>query len=1259
MFIRCTVLCVLLNVIFLPSFANDYEDAWKALHNNDTKTAEKLLLQAMNDPATGVDAYITYIFLRTFEGKESEASDYISRVYEKLDDPNPYTFALWFNGAALGDYGKKAGRQAQLLDRLLTDSRNNGSIRAAAHYFKAMHFQFSNDFSKAEKEWQKIGAAGPLWQLAGPFDNLSGSGYYKDYGPLQHPEANAQFTSVSNATIGWFTPTVMNTEGYSFPYPHFRRNTAIIYAQSFVYAPEDMKLLLNTGGSGSLKVWINDNQVMTAPKELLTELDYYRQEVHLRKGYNRLLVQLGYTDNTFPNFIIRFTDAAGNAVSGITYSAGAQPYTKDSPATGVPAPIKHFAESFFEEKIKAQPENIVNYILLSETYLRSKKTAEARKVIEDVLNRFPDNPLLRLELISTLLKENNRTLLLQEVERMKEKSPDCLLTVKSNISRLAEQEKYDEALKELDREVQLFGEDADTWTTRIRLYGKQNKTDDLIKAIQEGYAKYPESLEIVQMMFSLRINGYKDAKGAIKIYENYLKDNYNFHVVKDLAAEYAKQGMKDKALQLLEMQKNYFPYDADLYTNVSSVLYDQQDYKKAVEYGRQALALAPYVATYWENVGLELQQMHSDQEAIDAYRKAIYYDANKYSARERLRELQKKPSIWNAFPDTDVYKVIRQTAGKPCNYDYYYILDEKFAVVYPEGATEEYYTTVVRIVNQKGIDDWKEYNISYNSNSQDLSVEKAEVVKKNGTVTPAEKNDGDIVFTGLDTGDAIVLKYKVQLYGQGRLARHYWDRFLFNAFVPETLSRYCLLISNKVKFNYKMVNTSLQPTESSYDDFKLYTWQTNDPAIAKEESFMPPLGDIGPVVQVSTLTSWSDVATWYRDLSSSKTEDEFEVKQVFSTLFPDGAAKLSDREKAVRIYNYITKNIRYSSVSFRQGAYVPQKASVTINTRLGDCKDLSSLFVALAKLAGLKANLVLVDTRNNGQKSMELPSVEFNHCIVKTWIGGQTCFLELTDNDLPFASLPSNLYHASCLVIPSDNGNLSSGVGDVADARLESIESPCRTRDKAGRRVTVHIDGSNLKLVFQVTKSGALSSNVRSQFGSLSPDKQKEEMQRAVSKAYSNTVKVDSVSFSGLDELSDSASYRYTCTVQNEVTEVGNMHMLKIPLGDVIASVDNFSEDERNFPVEYWKYEDADEYETSVTIQAPAGTQFIELPKNESYVFRGSTYSIQYITRGPGELTVIRKATLQRDDVQPGQYKEMRDFFSKIVKAESKYIVFK
>ncbi|HEX5024186.1 MAG TPA: hypothetical protein VFV68_02895, partial [Agriterribacter sp.] len=544
---RLTLLGLFCLVLNLVSRANDYEDAWKALHANDRKSAIKLLKKALDDPATAVDAYITYVYLCTFEGKDDIPQDYLSGVYDNLKDPNPYLFAMWFSQAVLGEYGKKTVSQQKLLQKIYDDPNCNGSIKAAAYYVNFWHYQASNNFPRALKEVAKMSAVGPQWQLAGPFENLSGSGYHNEFGPLQHPEAGAIFRSATSANITWFSPAVMNRDGWTFPFAHIRYNTAVIYAQTFVEAPNDIKVLLNAGSSGAIRVWVNDEEAIAEKKEFVTELDYYKNYVQLKKGFNRVLVQLAYTGISSPNFIIRLTDERYNPVEGLSYSNAYHPYPKQSSTHQASRSIKHFAEAFFEEKIKKDPENIINYILLCKTYLRDGRVAEARSLIEDKVKMYPENSLLRLELMQCYIKEGSRTLLLQETERMKEKDPHCMLAFRLNIQQLMDNEKYDETADELKKYANIFGDDDDDMlNTKVRLYSAQNKMDDLIQVIENAYEKNPESATAVELMFNVKMKVNKDVNGAFDIYEKYLKTNFNYQIIKILAEEYGKQGMSDK-----------------------------------------------------------------------------------------------------------------------------------------------------------------------------------------------------------------------------------------------------------------------------------------------------------------------------------------------------------------------------------------------------------------------------------------------------------------------------------------------------------------------------------------------------------------------------------------------------------------------------------------------------------------------------------------------------------------------------------------
>ena len=153
-------------------------------------------------------------------------------------------------------------------------------------------------------------------------------------------------------------------------------------------------------------------------------------------------------------------------------------------------------------------------------------------------------------------------------------------------------------------------------------------------------------------------------------------------------------------------------------------------------------------------------------------------------------------------------------------------------------------------------------------------------------------------------------------------------------------------------------------------------------------------------------------------------------------------------------------------------------------------------------------------------------------------------------------------------------------------------------------------------------------------------------------------VKLESLAIKGLSELNDSVETKYTYTVKNEIIEAGSMKMIKVPFIDVIASLESISADTREFPIEYWKYENTDVYETVVTIQFPAGQKILEIPANQNFSFKNSSYSVKYVKEGE-KLKVYRNAKLKRDNIAPADYDQYKKFFNDIVEAESKYIVFK
>ena len=1241
-----TITTAFLSLLLCTSlFANDYDDAWKAIHQKNFKEAKRLLLNATKIPATALDAYLTLVYIQSYQGDNNKLDGFYETLLQ-TQNKNPYLYALWFHSTALGGYGKKAPHQLGFLNKVISDNTFNGSIQSAARYVKAMHFVFSHEFDKAKEEWNAMGALNN-WQLVGPFDNLMGSGFNNNHGPIANADNKAVFKGINDMEVSWFTPAISNNEGWVFTYAHLPQRSAVIYAQTFVNVPEDTKVLINTGGNGSLKVWVNDGLVLSESNERTTELDYYKNYCQLKKGYNRVLIQLGYNNNSRPNFIIRFTDDNLLPIKGLTSTSQQQVYATGTPAAST-ASLRHFAEDYFEKRVTAEPNNLLSYIMLAQTYLRNERTTEARQVIEKALNISPDNPLLKYELIQCLLKADNRTLLLQEIEWLKENDPDCYFNYQIKINNLVSEEKYNEADEELTKMKAFYGDGEYYLTTKISILGKQEKVDEFLKLIATAYERYPENEEFLSMMFRLKKQVAKDLKGAFGIYEKYLKNNYNYDILTGLADEYKEQGMTDKYLAIIRELQAFAGYDPTYINQLSKHYFEQQNYSKALDYAMQALKLAPYTGRYWNNVASIQDQMNKKAEAIASLRKAIYYDRTNYDARKKLLDLEQKADLNKQIPETDIYAKLKSAAVDK-KYDFSYVFDQKSVIIYDAGASEEYIHYAVKIHTQKGIDSWKETYLSYDDDNQTLLVEKCEVVKANGSKVPAERSGGQVVFTGLEAGDAIHVKYRVQNYYSGRLSREHWDKFIFNSFVPSAVSRYVLIVPKAYTFKAEVNNGKIEPLVKEVDDYKMYTWEMANLPALNRESFMPVLNDVATVLHVSTLKSWSDVANWYSDLSYQDVSNNFELNATYKEIFSEQKT-LTNLQKAKKIYEYILTKLRYSSVSFRQSGYVPQDVSKIISTRLGDCKDFSTLFVALAQKAGIPAQLVLIDTRDNGAKTMVLPSVDFNHCIVMAKIDGKDYYLELTDNNLPFGSLPNNLNGALSLLIPPH--------GQKSTETLKPLVSTTRMTDKIARNISVAINGKDEKLTVELKRTGHLTSGWRNEYATLPEDKQLETFEKSIGNGYKNPVKLESLSFAGLHDLSDSLKMNYTYTVKNEVIEAGSMKMIRIPMIDVVATVDNFSSDKREYPVEYWDYENTDVYETTINVQLPAGQTFIEIPTNQNFTFKNSTYSLKFVKEGQ-KLKIVRTANLQRANVAAAEYTAFKKFLSDIVEAESKYIVFK
>lgn len=1247
---------ILILLLLCPAslFAGDYEKAWEAIHKNDLKTAITYLQKVIKSGGAQKNSAIsTLVFIQT----ATDYADDFPRTYFNpltgFTNPAPYVYALWFNGALLGDYSAKQGTQLENLDRIIADSVNfNGSLRAAARYFKAYHLMASNQNDLAKTLYPQMGAL-EEWAYVGPFDNIMGSGFDKDYGPAKQP-AGRNFISSNNAPVNWFVPLYTTREGWNFVGSALAAGSAIGYLQTFVKSDTDLDALLCLAGNGTMKLWVNDKLMISQPEEQVTELDWWKTKVHLNKGYNRVLLQLGYTEsNSSPHFMLRLTDGQYNPVTGITSKTQPETYQPDLSKTEV-VPIVHFAEEYFKKELALHPADPAIAILLSRVYVRNEEWDKAKAVMHQLQKNYPKDMLLQSCYIDCLSSENDRTEIAEKMETVKTLAPDNYWILAGKVNKLEEEKNYTEAMEVLERMIAMRGEHRFTTFKKLQLLVAQEKIDSVVQLLKIAYEKYPYSSDIAQSMYLYEGKVNNDPAKALAVLEKFCDKRSLYSMQDALIDEYLNQGKTAAAVQVMQRIKNLTEYEVKAYNKLIKFYYTRQEYDSALHYLRIAHQISPYSHVPLGDMANCFLQKKQNDSAIYYFKQALTLYAGGFGYREKLRTLEQKPPMDKYFPVLDYYKEIEKALKGPRDsaQSYAYIFDEKNVILYPEGAGEQTINTAMIINNKKGISRWKEISIPYNTVYQDVMIVKAEVIKANGSKIPAETNENEIVFTKLDEGDVIYFNYKINSFGRGRLGREYWDKVYFSAYVPTHISSYNVLISDSIPLYYEYVNGgAVKPKISQHEQFKMYSWREENIPALRSESYMPSINDVGKVLHLSTVKDWDVIGEWYSDITRVQSKEDFEINEAWKEIFPAGVEKLDDVTKARKIYEYIEKNIAYSSVSFRQGAYVPQRAGKTLVTRLGDCKDLSTLFLAFARKAGLEANLILVSTQDYGQHNMQLPSMDFNHCIVRYKTGNQYSYLELTDNALPFNSLSSSLAGAQILNIPY---NYKTG------EKISVLSAGNFAPKSIRRQLDIDLSGSDQRINSYCAYSGELASQIRHSYQHKTREETRDAVQRGISGMFKNQIVLDSFSFRNLDNLEDTVWMQSSFTVKNDVINVGDFSMIKPAFMDIVATADIFTPEARQHPFLYGNYENTDDYSTEIRIRLPAGKQFEQVPSSASLQLEDMSYVLAFKKESDDKLVINRHfKTNCNKVVGPADFKQLETFFNGIIKAEQKYVSFK
>ncbi len=1239
------------------SAQDNYKKYWKDLLNNNRKEAQQEFKKKHKNYQKKLELLLTNEILRNELGHINGTSPKFIEDLSSTKDFEYYMYALW-NKPFLFDNYIKSGffkNNYSNLQKISESKVENRTVRYALSYIKGVAARENKKIEEYRRKMDEI----PMiksWQFCGVFENLNKSGFDTEYPPEKIGQDTEVFNANSNGSIKWYTPHEnKKREVYQFFSNHGEYGYGVNYAQTYITSNKSKRVQIRLGNSSAFKVWLNDVLIYQNQNDVSTDIDAYGIEVNLSKGVNRLLIK-NAEGNGSSYFAARITEMDGTEAKDLSYSGSFIPYGKATLSKINPVIFTNEIEQFFLDKVKKNPNNFLYKYCLMLTYLRNQKYQKARLVLEPIMAKYEKSSFLKMIEINIYSYEKN-------FERVKEINKNIVLDDPNYYYSLLKKVMDFQELNRMDiGQLEVFLERLKKSVdhplmhkvAQFMLDIRNEDYTNLRKTLDEMGKLASDKMTLLNKFIPLYDQLFQERKLAVSIFEEALSRKFNASLANSLIGYYEKQNEKDKVIKLREQYVSFFPSENTFLFSLIRKLHKYKRYKESIPYIEKALVNYPYSFKAMKFMGNALLQLEEKEKALKFYRKSLLYNNGDSELLKKIETLSREENYVDKYKIEDVYQYIEDTRNKNIknNYGVNILLDNRIIQLYENGGLKNRSTFLYEITSETGVKDYKEYNLGLSGNYE---IIKSEIVKKDKTVKPAERKGSSFVFNGLEVGDVILVEYETNVTSTGRFFKDFVDTYQFDSQNYCVRTNYTLIIPKTISFNYKVENGSIAHKKEELSKYDVHIWELiGAKELPSTEDYTPATYDYARMLHLSTIDSWSEIANWYSDLVRSQSLFDEEVRKKFKEIFPEkDVLSLSEEERAKRIYYYIMNNFNYSHVNFKQSGYIPQKPSKTISSKLGDCKDFSTLYTTMAREAGLKANLVLILTSDYGEKALILPSQDFNHCIVKVKLDGKDQFLELTNKNLPYKSLPSSLVNATGLEIPHYiKANERSEIFTLKDLD--------KTRAEMIVDVDVNIDENDTqKLEIKSKVKGDLSSYYFEVFTEDNYKNIKKNITEDFKNRIDHAIILDSISEIVAKKGFDHVTYNTKISIDNKLSKVGSMTIFKLPIVSHAYTEDIISLEERKYPIFYQNYENSDYYLSTYNITIPKGKKIVEVPENKKFTFKNHSYEIRYSLVKNNKLKVIIEAYTDSSLIYPEDYSSFKSHVKKILEVKNILIGYK
>ena len=426
-----------------------------------------------------------------------------------------------------------------------------------------------------------------------------------------------------------------------------------------------------------------------------------------------------------------------------------------------------------------------------------------------------------------------------------------------------------------------------------------------------------------------------------------------------------------------------------------------------------------------------------------------------------------------------------------------------------------------------------------------------------------------------------------------------------------------------------------------------YRWEVRDVPRFFEEPNMPEADSVVQRLLVSTIPDWQSVSRWYWSISAPH----------YEATTPDLIAKVreltagagSDREKVLKLFTFVSQQIRYMGITTETTApgYEPHDVSTTFGNRYGVCRDKAALLVCMLRLSGLKGFPVLIHV--GAKKDAGVPMPYFNHAIVCVQEADGSYLLMDPTNENTADLLPAYLCDKSYLVARPEGEQLKTSPIVPASKNMLHVES----KSSLDAQGTLHLDAA-------LTFDGINDTSYRGYFARIAPDERRrffdERLNRMLPGAQLTRLTINPAN---LRDTTIPLSVQVRCDVPDYLIQSESHCLLSLPwIGHGFGTVNNVlgqtGLNERRFPLHTGI---ACGFEETVDLELPTATAPLATPDSPA-IQRNDLEFRQSVRCATHHVTGAAAFLLKSVEYAPASYTLMKQSLCDIEFARRQRVVF-